>query len=189
LTVRSNPKLFRRATQSLLLSLAIFIFLGAGDDKRFDKLGHHLMCICGCNQVLLECNHVGCRDSDRMRNELSAALLAGIGGPGTGSSGPGDDGSGKITTGGSNPSSDDTILQGFVQKYGMTVLAAPGTTGFNSVAWSMPFLALGLGLALLVIIVRVWKSRPVPALADGIAPLHGQELERFRQQAQKETDL
>jgi cytochrome c-type biogenesis protein CcmH/NrfF len=71
----------------------------------------------------------------------------------------------------------------------MTVLAAPSTTGFNSVAWIVPFLALGFGLALLVVIVRVWKSRPVPALADGIAPLHGQELEHFRQQAQKETDL
>ena len=181
MTVSSNPKLFRRATQSLILCLAIFVFLGAGDDKRFDKLGHHLMCICGCNQVLLECNHVGCRDSDRMRNELSAALVAG-------GDGPGGDSNGKITPGGSNPS-DDTILQGFVQKYGMTVLAAPGTTGFNSVAWIMPFLALGLGLALLVVIVRVWKSRPMPALADGIAPLHGQELERFRRQAQKETDL
>jgi cytochrome c-type biogenesis protein CcmH/NrfF len=184
LTVRPNPKLIRRATQSLILCLAVFIFLGAGDDKRFDKLGHHLMCICGCNQVLLECNHVGCRDSDRMRNELSAALVAGTEGAGTGG-----DGSGKIPTGGSGASSDDTILQGFVQKYGMTVLAAPSTTGFNSVAWIVPFLALGFGLALLVVIVRVWKSRPVPALADGIAPLHGQELEHFRQQAQKETDL
>ena len=42
------------------------------------------------------------------------------------------------------PPSDDTILQGFVQKYGMTVLAAPGTSGFNSVAWLVPFIALGL---------------------------------------------
>ena len=123
MTVRSNPKSFRRATQSLLLSLAIFIFLGAGDDKRFEKLGHHLMCICGCNQVLLECNHVGCRDSDRMRNELSAALLVATGGPGSGDAGSdsGGDGSGKITTGGSGASSDDAILQGFVRKYGMTV--------------------------------------------------------------------
>jgi cytochrome c-type biogenesis protein CcmH/NrfF len=172
-----NSWLSRRFAQSLLLCLTVFIFLGAGDDKRFDKLGHHLMCICGCNQVLLECNHVGCRDSDRMRNELTAALAVG------GNQG---DGAG---SGGSNPPSDDTVLQGFVQKYGMTVLAAPGTSGFNYVAWLVPFIALGLGLAFLVVIVRVWKSRPVPALADGIAPIHGQELERFRQQAQKETEL
>jgi cytochrome c-type biogenesis protein CcmH/NrfF len=171
----------RRFAQACLVCVAILVFLGAGDDKRFDKLGHHLMCICGCNQVLLECNHVGCRDSDRMRNELSSALTNGGGEPG----GTGGD----MPSSGSPGASDDTILQGFVQKYGMTVLAAPTTSGFNYVAWVMPFVALALGLALLIIIVRVWKSRPAPALADGIAPLHGQDLERFRRQAQKETEL
>ena len=69
----------RRIAHSILLALAVFLALGAGDDRRFDKLGHGLMCICGCNQVLLECNHVGCRDSDRMRNELTAALISGSG--------------------------------------------------------------------------------------------------------------
>lgn len=175
--MRANFWLSRRIAQSLFLCLIVFILLGAGDDKRFDKLGHHLMCICGCNQVLLECNHVGCRDSDRMRNELTAALSVG----GNQGDGPG--------SGGSNRPSDDTVLQSFVQKYGMTVLAAPGTSGFSYVAWLVPFVALGLGLALLVVIVRVWKSRPVPALADGIAPIHGEDLDRFRQQAQKETEL
>ena len=27
--------------------------------RRFNKLGHSMMCTCGCGQVLLECNHVG----------------------------------------------------------------------------------------------------------------------------------
>ena len=155
----------RRIAQSLLLVLAIFVTLGAGDDKRFDKLGDGLMCICGCNQVLLECNHVGCRDSDRMRTELSTALN---------------------TNGGA---SDDSILQGFTQKYGMTVLAAPTTSGFSYVAWIVPFIALALGIIFLVVIVRSWKSRPAPALADGVAPIHGSDLERFRQRAQKETEF
>lgn len=155
----------RRIVHSILLTLAVFLALGAGDDRRFDKLGHGLMCICGCNQVLLECNHVGCRDSDRMRNELTAAMNSGSG------------------------SSDDTILQGFVQKYGMTVLAAPTTSGFNYVAWIIPFVALGLGIVFLVMVVRNWKSRPAPALADGIPSVHGSDLERFRQQARKETEL
>lgn len=163
--MRPNRISARRIAQSLLLVLAIFVTLGAGDDKRFDKLGHGLMCICGCNQVLLECNHVGCRDSDRMRTELSAALSTGGG------------------------ASDDSLLQGFVQKYGMTVLAAPTTSGFNSVAWIVPFVALALGIVFLVVIVRTWKSRPAPALADGVIPVHGSDLERFRQQAQKETEL
>jgi cytochrome c-type biogenesis protein CcmH/NrfF len=35
---------------------------------------------------------------------------------------------------------DDLVLQGFVQEYGPTVIAAPTSTGFNRVAWIMPFL-------------------------------------------------
>ena len=39
--------------------------LGAnGDSARFTDLGHRMMCVCGCNQILLECNHVGCTYSD-----------------------------------------------------------------------------------------------------------------------------
>jgi len=44
------------------------------DAARFNSLGHKMICACGCNQILLECNHVGCPLSDGMRNELAAAL-------------------------------------------------------------------------------------------------------------------
>lgn len=159
--ISRSPR-WRRIAEASLLTLAIFVSLGAGDDQ-FKKVGHRLMCICGCNQVLLECNHVGCRDSDRMRDELAAALGRG--------------------------ESDDLVLQGFVQKYGMTVLAAPSTSGFNYVAWVVPFVALALGIALLIVIVRAWKARPEPAFADGIQPLQGSDLARFRDQARKETEL
>jgi cytochrome c-type biogenesis protein CcmH len=138
--------------------------MGVGDeDARFNDLGHHLMCVCGCSQILLECNHVGCQYSDRMRGELMEALNRG--------------------------DNDDLALQSFIQKYGTTVVAAPSTTGFGRVAWIMPFVALFAGLASVVLIVRAWKNRPAPALADGIQPLHGAELERYRDQADKETDL
>src|SRR3954465_4297583 len=90
-------------------------------DTRFTELGHRLMCSCGCGQVLLECNHVGCPRSDGMRNELTAGIERG--------------------------DSDDLGLKSFLQKYGATILAAPTTTGFNRVAWLMPFLALGVGLS------------------------------------------
>jgi cytochrome c-type biogenesis protein CcmH len=133
------------------------------EDARFNQLGHHLMCVCGCSQILLECNHVGCQYSDRMRGELMEALNRG--------------------------DNDDLALQSFIQKYGTTVVAAPSTTGFGRVAWIMPFVALFAGLASVVLIVRAWKNRPAPALADGIQPLHGAELERYRDQADKETDL
>jgi len=69
------------------------------------------------------------------------------------------------------------------------VVAAPSTKGFGRVAWVMPFVALLAGMATLVLVVRAWKMRPTPALADGIRPAQGAELERFRDQASKETDL
>jgi hypothetical protein len=40
-----------------------------------------------------------------------------------------------------------------------------------------------------ILVVRAWKNRPAPAIADGLRPVGGAELERFRDQAGKETDL
>ena len=161
-TKRSQPSL--KAVQTLLLCAFVFAFLGASDPAtRFNEIGHQMMCICGCNQILLECNHVGCPSSDGMRNELMAAVTRG--------------------------DSDSLVEQGFVQKYGPTVLAAPTNKGFDRAAYILPFVALILGFGLVVGIVRAWKNRPAPAIAGGLRPVRGAELEQFRDQAGKETDL
>jgi cytochrome c-type biogenesis protein CcmH/NrfF len=158
-----NPRLLKRCAHLAIVVVAIVLFMGAGDDARFNSLGHRMMCTCGCGQVLLECNHVGCQSSDKMRNELTAALSRG--------------------------DNDDLILQGFVQNYGPTVIAAPTATGFNRVAWIMPFVALAAGIAFVVVVVRAWKNKPAPALADGITVPTGGTLDEFREKARKETDL
>jgi cytochrome c-type biogenesis protein CcmH len=159
-----RPTYPRRVLHCAALSLAVFAFTGADDPAtRFTELGHQMMCICGCNQILLECNHVGCPDSDGMRNELMTAVSRG--------------------------DSDSLVEQSFVQKYGPTVLAAPTTTGFDRTAWIVPFVALALGLALVVLVIRSWKNRPAPAIADGLRSVRGAELEQFRDQARKDTDL
>ena len=162
-STRPSALSLRRCLQVAALTVAVFLFLGADTDARFKDLGHRMMCTCGCGQVLLECNHVGCQSSDKMRNELTAALNRG--------------------------DNDDLILQGFVQNYGPTVIAAPTATGFNRVAWIMPFAALALGIAFVVVVVRAWKNRPEPALADGIRIPRGAELDQLRERARKETDL
>ena len=142
----------------------MFTLLGAGDQAaRVNDLGHRMMCVCGCNQILLEFNHVGCGYYDRMRDELIAAVDRG--------------------------DNDDMTLQGFVQKYGTTVMAAPTKAGFNRVAWVMPYLVLVLGLTMVTLIVRVWRSRPLVLPAGAVAGIHGAELERFRDQARKDTDV
>ncbi|HUS19418.1 MAG TPA: cytochrome c-type biogenesis protein CcmH [Terriglobales bacterium] len=128
----------------VVLALSAAGLLGAQDSansRRFEKLGHGLICTCGCNQVLLECNHVGCPASSGMRDELAAALA-------------------KDTAG-----DNDAVLQTFVTKYGPTVLAAPTTTGFNRVAWIMPFAVFVTGIMAVVMITRVWKQRSIPSPA------------------------
>jgi cytochrome c-type biogenesis protein CcmH len=163
MTTRPNSP-HRRLLHCSLLGLAVIALLGAGDPAtRFNEIGHQMMCICSCNQILLECNHVGCPDSDGMRNELMAAVSRG--------------------------DSDSLVEQSFVQKYGPTVLAAPTTAGFDRTAWIVPFVALALGLGFVVVVIRSWKNRPAPAIADGLRPVRGAELEQFRDQASKETDL
>jgi cytochrome c-type biogenesis protein CcmH/NrfF len=150
----------------ILHSLALVVIcvglMGANPspEARFNDLGHKLMCKCGCNQILLECNHVGCSYSTKMRNELTAALQRG--------------------------DNDDLILQGFVQEYGATVLAAPTTTGFNIVAWIIPFVALAAGLTLVTVIVRKWKFKVAPVGAQNLSDA---ELNEFRQRAREETML
>lgn len=146
------------------LFIAVLLLLGAGDDSaRIDRLGHQLMCVCGCNQVLLECNHVGCSYSTRMRDELTASVTRG--------------------------DSDNGVLQWFIQAYGTTVLTVPTNRGFNKVAWIMPYLALVIGIAFVVFIVLAWKKRPLVVHASVPAAVRGAELDRFRDQARRETEL
>ena len=153
-----------RMAKLALVVASVLVFLGAGDENaRFNDLGHRLMCACGCNQILLECNHVGCSYSERMRAELITAVDRG--------------------------DNDDLTLQSFVQKYGPTVLAAPTKSGFNRVAWITPYLVLVLGLGLVTFIVRAWRSRPLLLPAELPATVHGAELDHFREQARKETEV
>jgi cytochrome c-type biogenesis protein CcmH/NrfF len=151
-----------RIAQLALIAVVTMLFLGADTDARFNSLGHQLMCMCSCNQVLLECNHVGCTFSTRMRDELSAGLTRG--------------------------DNDSLVLQSFVQKYGNVVLAAPTTTGFNRVAWIMPFAVFAVAVILTVWLVRIWKARavahPVPK-----PTLAAEQLDELRKQARKDTEF
>jgi cytochrome c-type biogenesis protein CcmH len=136
--------------------------LGADFDRaRFEKVGHELMCTCGCQQVLLECNHVGCQVSDGMRYKVQAGVVAG--------------------------KSNEAILAGFVEEFGPTVLAAPTKTGFNRVAWIMPFVVFVLGITAAIYFVRKWQHRFVAAKSQpAISTAHYQELV---QQARQETEI
>jgi cytochrome c-type biogenesis protein CcmH len=159
------PRKLLPAWGVLLLFASAGLLMGASGDgigQRFDRLGHNLMCECGCNQILLECNHVGCSTSEKMRQELKLALDRG--------------------------DSDDAILAGFVGKYGPVVLAAPTTTGFNRVAWIMPVVIFIAAITAVVLVIRAWKRRPPTPPSDSAGSASA-EMDEFRRRARQETTL
>ena len=120
-----------KGAEAAVLAVAICFSLGASaPTARLNTLSHHLMCQCGCAQVLGECDHVGCPDRDKELSELSAAIDSGLG--------------------------DQQILDAFAAKYGETVLAAPRTKGFDLVAWIAPFAVFAAALLGTILLIRRW---------------------------------
>jgi cytochrome c-type biogenesis protein CcmH/NrfF len=132
--------MLKRGIQSALLCVVVVVMLGAGK-SRFDRLGHEMICTCGCTQILLECNHFGCPSSPGMRDELQA----------------------QIATGGS----DVMVENWFVAKYGAIVLASPIRGGFDNVAWIMPIAVFLLATIGTAAVVWVWKRRSGVPLSSG----------------------
>ncbi len=153
----------RRGLQIALVATLAIVLMGASDSgRRFTTLGHDMICACGCNQILLECNHVGCQYSERMRGELQTMLDQG--------------------------KDDGAILAAFAEKYGNTILAAPTTSGFNLVAWIVPFAVLAAATFFAGILIRRWRSgqEPLPAPDAGVPAAL---LDEYREQARRETEV
>jgi cytochrome c-type biogenesis protein CcmH len=130
---------------------------------RAKQVGGKFMCMCGCSQVLTECNHVGCSVSASMLKELNQALSRG--------------------------DSEDVITQMFVQEFGTKVYAEPPKSGFSLVAWIFPSFCLVVGAGVAVFVISRWRKRPAQqvALAGGAPGISAEVLERARAQAARET--
>ncbi|MGA8937921.1 MAG: cytochrome c-type biogenesis protein CcmH [Acidobacteriaceae bacterium] len=154
--------MYKRSLQIVLIVFVAFTILGASSPSaRFNRLGHDLMCTCGCSQILLECNHVGCPDSPGLIAELHSQINSGA--------------------------SDDAIFKFFATKYGPTILAAPFRGGFDDVGWVGPFAFLLFGIVLILLLLRVWKRRH-DHLAPALPDLSAQEAEALRQRIRNETN-
>ena len=136
--------MYKRSLQFILVVVVSLTLLGAGTPStRFDQVGHKLMCTCGCAEILLECNHVGCPNSSVEIAELRTQIVAGA--------------------------SDKAIYKVFAEKYGPIVLAAPLRGGFDTVAWIVPFVVLIVGILAIVLLLRMWQrryARLAPALPE-----------------------
>ncbi len=56
---KSNGISMRRFMQACVVCVLAVVMLGAEPSSRFNKVGHQMMCACGCGQVLLECKPCG----------------------------------------------------------------------------------------------------------------------------------
>jgi cytochrome c-type biogenesis protein CcmH/NrfF len=92
----------------------------------------------------------------------------------------------ELNTGMKQSSTDDAVLDLFVQKYGPIVLAAPTMNGFDRVAWITPYATFALGLGLVTIIVRKWRHVPLETNSEKICD---PELEERRKLIRKDTEL
>ena len=93
-------KMRRLAAPGVLLAIALLLIapLDAQDlSDRAKQIGGKFMCMCGCSQVLTQCNHVGCTTSSSMLKELNQSLASG--------------------------NSETAITQMFVQEFGTKVYA------------------------------------------------------------------
>jgi len=152
----------RRWWQGAAVCILALVMLGADSGSRFGKLGHEMICVCGCGQILLECNHVGCPDSDRMIGELREQVGSG--------------------------GTDTAILNWFSSKYGPTVLAATIRGGFDNAAWIAPmavFLLATVGTGVLVV---MWKRRSGGSPGSGSDHLPVTVGDELRDRIRRETE-
>src|ERR1700733_15908987 len=89
---------------TLVLSLLVVPLALAQQSDRAKALGMRMMCVCGCNQILGVCNHVGCTYSHDMLKEIDTRMA--------------------------RNESDDLIVQNFVQENGAAALLPPAAQGF-----------------------------------------------------------
>jgi len=155
-----------------LASAMLPLHVDAQKTERAKVLGEKLMCMCGCGQILTQCNHINCPSSGPMLKELDQHVASG--------------------------EADNLVVQDFIQEYGEKVLSAPPSTGFNSIAWYIPGVAFALGLGIVLVIIHMWRQRDVHRLASAsaapVAPatlaseVRNVQLERARRQADSETE-
>jgi cytochrome c-type biogenesis protein CcmH/NrfF len=155
--------MYKRTLQLTLIVFVAFTMLGASSPSaRFNRIGHNLMCTCGCSQILLECNHMGCPDAPRLISELHSEFDAGA--------------------------TDSGIFKSFAVKYGPTVLASPIRGGFDDVAWVGPFAFLLLGIVLILLLLRLWQRRHASLAAAFPAIPPTPDTDPLRQRIRDETN-
>ncbi|MGH9474810.1 MAG: cytochrome c-type biogenesis protein CcmH [Terriglobales bacterium] len=145
---------------ALLLTGSAALHGDAPFSPRALRIGKQLICTCGCQQGALTCSTLNCTVKVQMQAEIrQRARLA---------------------------EPESLVLQSFVQEYGTEVLANPTHVGFNQTAWVLPWVVLGLGLLLVLYVVKRFRGRQQPEPAPAAAP--GADEVRIRSEISAELE-
>jgi cytochrome c-type biogenesis protein CcmH/NrfF len=99
-------------------------------------LEESLTCQCGCGLTVHACNHLQCPSGIPLKKEIAAQLALGKTKP--------------------------EVLAYFSGKYGEKILSAPTTSGFNLVAWVVPFAVVLIAAMIVTVLARRWRRAPAP---------------------------
>lgn len=128
------------------------------DQALLDRLTTELMCTCGCPHQIRQCGDE-CGIAPKLIDDLEKLVAQGM--------------------------TEQQIYARYEAQYGPVIYAAPRKEGFDLMAWVLPFVVLGLGALLVLLVVK--KLTPAQA---GVAsqPLHHKDEmdERYRKLLEKE---
>ena len=127
---------------------------------------HKIRCTCGCNLDVYTCRTTDftCTTSPAMHQLVLARLDSGM--------------------------TEAEVLDAFQKQYGEMIFMAPPKRGFNWAAYVMPFVGLGVGIGLVVGLVKRWaKAAPrASAPAAAAVPEAGatpEEMAKLKEELEK----
>lgn len=132
-----DPAPVRRSVAPLLVCIGLTLGGSSTAQERpntpeFREACDRLVCQCGCHKTVSTCDMENCHSATPIREEVWSRLQGG--------------------------ESIAAIVDVFRQRYGLTILSQPPTTGFHLTAWVMPFVFLIGGAVFIFRVLRSWKA-------------------------------
>ena len=119
------------------------------------RVGARLQCQCGCKDSVATCSMLECHFSKPAKERIAQMQSVGM--------------------------NDEQIVQAFIRDYGMAIYLAPP----NAFGWIVPYAAVGIGLAVILLFLRKYKAKPMTDL--GTIEADDPELAKYKEQIEKDT--
>ena len=117
---------------SLVALLAGSLASAAVPYAELRRVADRVSCQCGCSYTVGSCNMLNCHFRDPILQRIGDGLEAGM------------------------PEAE--VLEGVYEEYGPETRVQPRSDGFGRVGWIAPFAAMTFGLAVVVLVMRRWRT-------------------------------